>query len=142
MGVLFDVNVLLALGWGNHLFHRHVLNWFQANAADEWWTCALTEAAFIRLSSNPKAVTSALSPGDARERLRQMLNHPLHRFAQDTPSPLDAVFDEHLTLAAKAEHVPDAYLIGLARHHGLRFLTADTRLKRLAGSYTNIEFLI
>ena len=142
MGVLFDVNVLLALGWSNHLFHQQVLRWFETHAGDEWWTCSLTESAFIRLSSNPKAVTAALSPADARERLRQMLNHPLHRFAASTPSPLESVFDEQMQLSSKAEHVTDAYLIGLAKHHGLRFLTADTRLRRLVGTYSGIEFLI
>ena len=142
MRVLFDVNILMGLGWANHLFHPQILQWFQSHPTAEWWTCALTESAFIRLSSNPKAVTLPLAPADARERLRQMLNHPLHRFAEVAPSPLEPIFDAHLKLAAKAEHVPDAYLIGLARHHGLRFLTADTRLKRLAGAFREIDFLI
>lgn len=71
-----------------------------------------------------------------------MLSHPHHRFVELTPSPLSPHFDQPLTLATKAEHVPDAYLIGLAAHHGLRFLTADTRLKHLAGTWQYLEFLI
>ena len=87
MRVLFDVNILMGLGWANHLFHPQILQWFQSHPTAEWWTCALTESAFIRLSSNPKAVTLPLAPADARERLRQMLNHPLHRFAEVAPRP-------------------------------------------------------
>lgn len=141
MGILLDVNVLMALGWRNHVFHRQTLDWFQSHSKEEWWTCAVTESAFIRLSSNPKAVTVPLSPGDARERLRQMLNHPLHRFASELPSPLEAIFDGPTRLSSKAEHVPDAYLIGLAMHHRLHLLTADRRLKHLAGKKLVVDFL-
>ena len=123
MGVLFDVNILMALGWESHVFRQRVLEWFKLHPADEWWTCALTESAFIRLSSNPKVIAVPPSPAEA-------------------PSPRQPVFDEHLSLATKAEHVPDAYLIGLARHHGLRFLTTDAGLKKFAGSYPHIELLL
>jgi uncharacterized protein len=141
MGILFDVNILMALGWDTHVFHQRVLEWFKNHPSDDWWTCALTESAFIRLSSNPKVINVPPSPTEARVKLAQMLQHPLHHFAADTPSPQHRVFDDHLTLATKAEHVSDAYLIGLARHHGLRFLTADAGLVRLAGSYPHIELL-
>lgn len=141
MGVLFDVNILMALGWETHVFHQRVLEWFKLHPTDEWWTCALTESAFIRLSSNPKVIATPPSPAEARAKLVQMLQHPLHRFATEAPSPRQPVFDEHLSLATKAEHVPDSYLIGLARHHGLRFLTSDAGLKKFAGSYPHIELL-
>lgn len=141
MGILFDVNILMALGWDNHVFHQRVLEWFKNHPADDWWTCALTESAFIRLSSNPNVITAPPTPAEARVKLAQMIQHPLHHFGADAPSPRQNVFDEHLSLATKAEFVPDAYLIGLARHHGLRFLTADAGLSRLMGSYSHIELL-
>jgi uncharacterized protein len=141
MGVLFDVNILMALGWDTHVFHQRVLRWFQLHPDDEWWTCAFTESAFIRLSSNPKVVPLPPTPAEARAKLSQMFQHPLHHFATDLPSPLESVYDEHLALATKSEHVPDAILIGLARYHGLRFLTADTRLAKLAGGFSHIEWL-
>lgn len=141
MGILFDVNILMALGWDTHVFHPRVLRWFQLHPADEWWTCAFTESAFIRLSSNPKIIPRPPTPSEARTKLGQMLLHPLHRFASDAPCLQNGVYDEPLSLATSSGHVPDACLIGLARHHGLRLLTADTGLARIAGSFPRIELL-
>ncbi len=28
MGILFDVNILMALGWDTHVFHQRVLEWW------------------------------------------------------------------------------------------------------------------
>jgi predicted nucleic acid-binding protein len=48
-----DVNLLLALAWPNHQFHRRARVWFAEHAGAGWATCAVTQLGFVRLSSNP-----------------------------------------------------------------------------------------
>ena len=58
---LLDANVLLALAWPNHEFHETAHRWW-THSRKRWATCALTELAFIRLSSNPEFTRHAFSP--------------------------------------------------------------------------------
>lgn len=57
---LLDVNVLMALGWSNHEYHEAAHAWL--GTRQRWATCALTEAAFVRLSSNPAVVGGVIAP--------------------------------------------------------------------------------
>ncbi|MGD0619675.1 MAG: TA system VapC family ribonuclease toxin [Bryobacteraceae bacterium] len=58
---LLDVNVLLALAWPNHSNHQAAHAWFGRNHTKGWATCPMTQAGFVRLSSQP-AVTKLLVP--------------------------------------------------------------------------------
>lgn len=51
---LLDVNALVALAWDSHIHHARIREWFTANATLGWATCPLTEAGFVRVSTNPK----------------------------------------------------------------------------------------
>jgi predicted nucleic acid-binding protein len=47
---LLDVNVLVALGIGDHEFHTSVAMWLRTlSSDDELMTCAITELAFVRV---------------------------------------------------------------------------------------------
>ena len=59
---LLDVNVLLALAWPNHQHHAASHRWFRREAGNGWAICALTQLAFIRLSSNPAYTAEAVGP--------------------------------------------------------------------------------
>jgi predicted nucleic acid-binding protein len=81
-GELADVNVLLALAWPNHQFHRPARSWFGSRSGP-WLTCALTELAFIRLSSNPAFTPHAKTPLEATLLLDAMTRHPDHAFLRE-----------------------------------------------------------
>lgn len=55
---LLDVNALVALAWDSHIHHARIREWFTANATLGWATCPLTEAGFVRVSTNPKVLPS------------------------------------------------------------------------------------
>jgi len=56
--LLLDINVLLALAWPNHQLNRRARKRF-ISSSERWATCAVTQLGFIRLSSNPAAVSPA-----------------------------------------------------------------------------------
>ena len=58
-GRLLDVNALIALGWEGHERHREVATWFSRHSRAGWATCALTQAGFVRVLSQPSLATGA-----------------------------------------------------------------------------------
>lgn len=122
---LLDANVLLALAWPTHQHHAAAHLWFRRESRHGWATCALTQLAFVRLSSNPSYSEDAVSPQDAATLLLQLTAHATHRYWKDLPA-VDAGILRHAT---GHQQVMDAYLVGLARHHKGRVVTFDTRLK-------------
>ncbi|MEP7366969.1 MAG: TA system VapC family ribonuclease toxin [Acidobacteriota bacterium] len=129
--LLADVNVLLALAWPNHQFHRLATTRFQ-DRAQQWATCALTELAFIRLSSNPATGLGAKRPAEAAALLAAMTSDPAHEHLSAMPSSASEGFDHVWSLLAGHQQVMDAYLVCLARHHKATLLTFDFRIAALA----------
>jgi hypothetical protein len=80
---LLDVNVLLALAWPNHPFHELSRAWFVRMAKQGWASCLLTEAAFVRLSSNPAVVPTAKPPIQCYLLLEELKHFGRHRFLRD-----------------------------------------------------------
>ena len=125
---LLDVNVLIALSWSNHINHARALRWFSDHVEEEFATCPITEAGFIRLSMNPQVVGEPVSYASAVAALKLYQNHPRHVFW-----PADAP----LTGAAGSFPVPgyrqvtDAYLLGLAVKKGGRLVTMDKKMVEL-----------
>jgi toxin-antitoxin system PIN domain toxin len=129
--VLLDVNVLLPLAWPNHQFHSFAIA-FLDNWRGLWATCAITQLGFIRLSSNPAAVGTAVIPAEARRLLEVMTKDRGHRYLDVLPPPaepgLGRLFDQVLGHA----QTTDAYLIALAESVDAQFATFDTRLSPLS----------
>jgi len=121
---LLDVNVLLALAWPNHQHHRAAHEWFHTESRHGWTTCALTQLAFVRLSSNPAYTPEAVPPQDAVALLTKLTARKSHRFWKDLPSLEVRAFQR----ATGHQQVMDAYLVALARHHKGRVVTVDARL--------------
>jgi hypothetical protein len=121
---LLDVNVLIAMAWPTHRSHENVQEWLSLHARDTWATCPLTQAAFVRILSNPAFSPNALTPLDAVTLLRANLSHPAHRFWADELSLIQAL--ERLTpQLAGHQQVTDAYLLGLAVHRKGKLATMD-----------------
>jgi toxin-antitoxin system PIN domain toxin len=130
---LLDINLLVALLWTNHEQHEAAGAWFQALRRSEWATCPLTQAGFVRISSNPHVFPDAPPSGKAVEVLRANLLHPRHRFwPDDIPfaeavAPLGGLFTGH-------QQTTDAYLLGLAIHRGGILATFDTGIAALVAA--------
>jgi len=121
---LLDVNVLIALGWRGHPDHTRVQRWFAGNSAEGWATCPFTQAAFVRIVSNPAFSAHATSPVEALKLLTANLKHATHQFWADNLSLGDALrpFADRL---AGHRQVTDAYLLGLALRKKGKLATLD-----------------
>lgn len=123
---LLDVNVLIALLDADHLHHQRATAWLAANIAAGWASCAITQNGCVRVMSQP-GYPHALPTAGVAQRLREATQTSHHLFVECDASLLDARhFDAGLLLGHR--HVTDAYLLGLAVWHGMRFVTFDASL--------------
>ena len=127
---LLDVNVLIALLWPPHEAHARAQRWFAHNADQGWATCAMTQAGFVRIVSNPAFSRRAVSPRDALEVLSGSLQHPAHRFWTEDIEVTEALAHFGRRLLGH-QQVTDAYLLGLAIHKKGRLATLDSSIAGL-----------
>jgi toxin-antitoxin system PIN domain toxin len=118
MSHLLDVNFLLACGWRSHVQHAAARAWLERQSA--FTTCPLTELGFIRVSLSP-GYRAALA--DAQAALADITLKRQARFVPDglPAAKLPAALHTHA-------EVSDAYLVELARAHGLKLATLDDDL--------------
>jgi toxin-antitoxin system PIN domain toxin len=121
---LLDSNVLIALAWPEHEFHDKVGRWFARHSRVGWATCPFTQAAFVRILSNPAFSANALTPANASRVLESNLNLPSHHFWADSISVIDALKNIEGRLTGHRQ-VTDAYLVSLAVHHRGKLATLD-----------------
>lgn len=124
---LFDVNVLVALAWPNHVHHGAAQRWF-ANHQPAWATTPITECGFVRVSSNPRVVATAVGPSDAMTMLATMTAWGDHEFL---PDPISHVIGTEAITLTGHQQVTDAHLVALARHHGAVLATFDRAVRAL-----------
>ena len=130
---LLDVNLLISLAWPNHVHHAPARAWFAARGGEHWATTPVTEAGFVRISSNPSAIPTAVTPGEARALLSQIREVEGHVFL---PDDVELVIGSERMLAGRIvghRQVTDAHLLALARRHGARLATFDHALTAMAG---------
>jgi uncharacterized protein len=127
---LLDVNVLIALLWPPHEAHARAQRWFAHNANQGWATCAMTQAGFVRIVSNPAFSRRAVSPRDALEVLRGSLQHPAHHFWTEDIGVTEALAHFGRRVLGH-QQITDAYLLGLAIHKKGRLATLDASLPSL-----------
>jgi toxin-antitoxin system PIN domain toxin len=125
---LLDVNALVALAWDSHVQHAAMREWFAANVSSGWATCPITESGFVRVSSNPKALPSAIGVSAARGVLTALRGLDGHRFLGDDVSIVAPDVPE----VAGYRQVTDAHLLTLARRSGMRLVTFDAGIRTLA----------
>lgn len=132
---LLDVNALIALGWEGHEHHREVVTWFRRYGRAGWATCALTQAGFVRVLSQPALATGA-TVAEIAVALERNLAHPGHRFVA-----LDFDFTDVLACCTGGvvghRQVTDAYLLTAAIRKGMKLFTLDRSLSTLLA--TNSE---
>lgn len=130
---LLDANVLIGLLSEDSEFHTASQRWFLQNARKGWATCPFTQAAFVRIISNPAASRNVIRPGQAIDVLEESLLYPVHEFWKDDLSMADATaaFRDSLT---GHQQTTDAYLLGLALRHKGRLATFDKGMAALASA--------
>lgn len=138
---LLDVNVLIALLWPEHESHERAQRWFRQNASLGWATCAMTQAGFVRIVSNPAFSRRAVSAQDAFAVLRASLRHPAHHFWTEDVGIAEAFASLDRTLLGH-QQITDAYLLGLAIHKKGRFATLDAGIKSLLSEDNTSRALI
>lgn len=127
---VLDANLLVALAWPQHAHHGRAIEWFRRVADAGWATCALTQLAFIRVSSNPRITSTNTTPRMAAELLRRLTALPGHRYLPETPPPIDLPQFAQPQLLGHGQ-VTDLYLLALAMHHGCRLATLDAGVPEL-----------
>lgn len=126
--LLLDLNVLIALAWPQHVHHERVHAWF-ASRTTTWMTTPITEAGFVRLSTNPSVVTHRVSMNDALAMLAALRGVVGHAFLPDTSTLAAPVIS--LTAVATSRQVTDAHLVNLAAASGARLATLDRGIEQM-----------
>ena len=119
---LLDGNVLVALVSSTHVHHQAAQTWF-AGSDEPFATCPITQGTLLRLLMRLGEVTS----DTALAVLAGVTAHVRHRFWSDSLGYADISWRGVLG----HRQVTDAYLAGLARHHGGRLVSFDSGLVAL-----------
>jgi toxin-antitoxin system PIN domain toxin len=127
---LLDANLLIALAWPEHEAHNRAGSWFTRHSRSGWATCPFTQAAFVRILSNPAFSPRALSPQNAVAVLAANLKLPGHRFWPDSLSIADAL-DQFGKRIIGHRQITDAYLLALSIHQKGRLATLDESIASL-----------
>lgn len=130
---LLDINVWLALIDKRHVHHLAAARYWEQDAAKELAFCRVTMMGFLRLSTNPRALSNPLSSQEAWTIYRQFLALPIVRCLSE---PL--AMEEHFyTLTADAAFPPrlwtDAYLAAFCLAAGCRLVSLDGDFQRFQG---------
>lgn len=107
-----------------------MLAWFKTQARHGWATTPFTQAAFVRIVSQPVFSGSSIGPREAAELLSRNLSHRHHSFF-----PLDMQVTEVAALCTGGlmghRQVTDAYLLALAVKCKCKLVTFDSGLGQL-----------
>ena len=130
---LLDLNSLIALGDPDHQHHQAIQKWFQSSGKANWGVCPLTEAGFIRVTTNPVYRPSSRTVGQATAILADFATAPGYRYwpIAETWATLTAPFSARLF---GHQQVTDGYLLGLAVKESGVLVTFDKAIKYLAGA--------
>lgn len=127
---LLDVNVLMAVSWPDNANHSAAQRWFHDHMKAGWATCPMTQAAFIRLSSNRSVTQNALHPSAAITLLDRHSQNPYHEFWGGNLTFADAVAPFRDRIIGH-QQIADAYLLGLAMRKKARLVTFDKAIAEL-----------
>lgn len=137
--MLVDANLLLYAVDETSPHHRRSLEWLESSMNGErrlalpW----LSLAAFLRISTHPRASEQPLSPSESWKIVASWVQHD----ATWIPNPTDRHADVLGALIERydlrANLIADAQLAALAIEHGLKLYSADTDFAR----FTEVEWI-
>lgn len=124
---LLDVNVLIALVDPAHLQHDQAHDWFARTGSKAFATCPITENGLLRIISHPRYPNSPGTPDVAANLLSALRELPDHHFWPDNISLVDPQYVDTRHLSSHSQ-TTDTYLLALAKAHGGRLASMDSRL--------------
>jgi toxin-antitoxin system PIN domain toxin len=119
---LLDINVLVALTWPTHVHHQLTQEWFSKSNGG-FRTCPITQAGFVRVTSNPNFSAHAVSVRAALALLEEIVSLSGHEFWPDDLQLKEAI-PQDLPIVGH-QQVTDAYLLALAAARGGKVATLD-----------------
>ena len=131
MTYLLDVNVLVALAWPRHVHHLPATQWFTQAHREGWATTPITEAGFVRVSSNPRVFPDGVSPGQAAALLAEFPGVAGHVFWNDT-TRLANFTPQFSQYVHGSGSVTDAHLACIALVNDASLVTFDAKAAMLA----------
>lgn len=130
---LLDLNVLIALTDPEHQHHKKARNWLTSSGPERLGICPLTEAGFLRVTTNP-----AFHPGPHTLREAVAILQALKGRGDYWYCPVDRSWVEVTApFAARIfghQQVTDAYLLGLAIKEKGVLVTFDKGIQYMAGA--------
>lgn len=138
---LLDLNVLIALVEQGHEHYDKAQNWFSRSGKASLGLCPLTEAGFLRVTTNP-----AFRPGprpieQSIAILQALRGHPQYWFCEMKESWVNATAPFASRLLGH-QQVTDAYLLGLVVKENGILVTFDRGLRYMAGSEFSRNLLV
>lgn len=132
--MLLDANVLLYAVDETSPFHVRAKDWLEAalNGPRRVGLPWQTVTAFLRISTNPRALAEPLTPGDAWQLVDAWLDAPT-AWIPLPGSGHRAILSRMITsLDLRANLVTDAALAALCVEHGLMMVSADSDFARFS----------
>ena len=128
---LLDLNVLIALVDSAHQHYQKAQNWFISSGKYRWGLCPLTEAGFLRVTTNPAYRPKPRTFGESIAILQILKGHTNYWFWEidkswvELTAPFAARIFGH-------QQVTDAYLLGLAIKEKAVLVTFDKGIQGMA----------
>lgn len=115
-----------------HAEQKKTRAWMRANAVDAFATCSFTQAGFMRITTTHSVTGERYGFSDARALLEDFTKWPGHAF-WPTPISYFEATEPFKSRLHGPKQITDAYLLGIAKHHGGKVATLDKAMKSLAG---------
>ena len=124
---LLDVNVLIAMIDGDHVWHEAAHVWFNSVESRAWATCPITENGLLRVVGGRSYPNSPGTPAAVAAIIMQLRSLAGHEF---WPDDLSLLSEEHVDVEhlLDSKQVTDTYLLALAKSRGGKLATFDRRL--------------
>ena len=127
MRCLPDVNILIALLDGNHVFHTRVHGWLAPHKGG-LATCAITQNGAIRVMSQPRySSVISLSAAQVKQQLQMGLARQDHAYWPCNETLMDDGLFDWSRIHGHAQ-LTDIYLLGLAVRHKACLVTLDRNI--------------
>ncbi|MGA3136777.1 MAG: TA system VapC family ribonuclease toxin [Terracidiphilus sp.] len=138
---LLDLNVLIALVDSGHQHYQKAQDWFISSGKDHVGLCPLTEAGFLRITTNPAYRPAPRTIEEAIAILQVLKGHPRFGFWEIKESWVDLTARFALRISGHRQ-VTDAYLLGLAIKAGGVLVTFDKSILYMAGAEFSQNVLV
>jgi toxin-antitoxin system PIN domain toxin len=139
---LLDVNVVIASVFADHVMHGKAREFVEG--LERFHTTPMTQGGFLRFATRPwknerkNEQPPRLTMAEAQAKLREFTAAEGHSFLPD-----DAPFTD-LGLRSMQGHRQwtDAYLLHLARQHGLALVSLESRMSNLDDAVKPVLFVV